>query len=365
MEIPLGHEFIRNTEWRKRTSQIRSRVDSVTRLFRSKKYSAPDDFFFSFEDLSLIGKEYWFLYFNVPGTRQQAVMTFGRSEEEVGVNRARVPRTVDHPHPRPGNAIKCAAVCWLYGGKKQVVIDSQADVSLQASGKRNLLCAKNGRGDSASIEGKYPDFRISLLHNGKSVFSARASPQKEGLPYEIIQTPRAPIAKALGAVIVNYYFDFAGVLDGKKVHGKAYLQKVVATIPFVPWNWVRVQFSHGATFDFFAAKLHDNAPAELQFASNNSLDVGGRRIRAAGRLKIESWFKGEQRKWLLSGKDFYLAMETYSAQPFIMTQKTVFRYDEYLVRVTDFAMKSGGRIYSLSDLGEGSGIVEDANGYLI
>ena len=62
-------------------------------------------------------------------------------------------------------------------------------------------------------------------------------------------------------------------------------------------------------------------------------------------------------------------METYSMHPFVMRQKTVFRYDEYLVRVTDLSVRTGGKAKkktrSLADLGKGFGLVEDASGYLL
>ena len=47
-----------------------------------------------------------------------------------------------------------------------------------------------------------------------------------------------------------------------------------------------------------------------------------------------------------------------------MKQKTVFQYDEFLVRVKAFAFRDGAREYTLSDLGGGVGLAEDASGYL-
>lgn len=388
MKISLGKEFLSNADWLKKAANMRFRMDAMSRFFQSRNYSAQasirsraesvaklfqqrnypdaDELFFSFEDLPMMGKEYWFLHFCVPGSKQQAVLTFGRAEGDVQVNRKAVKANGQKRIvPLPGDAIKCAAVCWMYSDRKKVVLDSHADVKIGGTGGNKRLCATSGKSNEVCIEGDYPHYRVQLVKGGKKIFSAKVCQPKKGIPFEIVQMLRSPFAKGFGAVMVNYYFDFSGTMDGRKVCGKAYLQKVVAAMPLAPWNWVRISFSGGAGFDFFAAKPFGNTPAEIHFACNDYLEINGKRIRPPSELKLESWFDGEGRKWLLSGKDFYLAMESYSVQPFVMRQKTVFRYDEYLVKVTDFAMKAGGRTYRLSGLGEGSGMVEDASGYLI
>ncbi len=364
MKLSLGKELLSNEGWLRKAAQLRARFDSVHRLFHTKKYSHPDDLFFSYENLPIMGKEYWFLHFSVPGTKMQSVLTFGRAEGDVTVNRTPVKKHAGS-YSLPGNAIKCAAVCWQYGRKKQVVIDSHANVVLDCSDEKSRLCAASGPKNKVCVEGKYPNYRVLLRKAGKAIFTAKVFSPKKGKPFEIINILRSPIARGFGAVMVNYYFEFDGVMEGKRVNGKAYLQKVVAVLPLAPWNWVRVQFANGAAGDFFMGKPLGNSGSEIHFACNDYLELNGERIRPEGHLSLESWFDGENRKWLLSGKNFYLAMETYALQPFVMRQKTVFRYDEYLVCVTDFRMKAGGKTYSLSDLGAASGIVEDASGYLI
>ena len=92
----------------------------------------------------------------------------------------------------------------------------------------------------------------------------------------------------LGVVIGSYFFsslcqknyDFKGKLDGKKLSGKAYLQKVVAVLPLAPWNWVRLHFSNGDIVDFFTAKPL-GSKSDMRFACNDYIELNGKRIMVA------------------------------------------------------------------------------------
>ncbi|MFA6214631.1 MAG: hypothetical protein WC717_05140 [Candidatus Micrarchaeia archaeon] len=343
-------------EWKKKTGELNSKLEEFSRLFSSKNYPTPDELFFEIEDLPSFGKEYWFLHFCAPPRKEQVILTVGRSVDPVRVNDKAVPEddTLE--------GVVCAAVCWLYSQKgKQVVFDSTARVRLEKGEKSNLLEARQGK-SKITITGKYPSFGVELVKGGRKIFTARAFPPREGLPYELVHLMKTPLAPRFGAAMINYYFDFEGVLEGKKLSGKAYLQKVVAVLPLAPWNWVRLHFAKGVALDFFAGKPLGEK-SKLHFACNDYVEIKGRRVKLRD-LKLFYHLSGDRRIWILSGKNLFAVMESYALQPFIMKQKTTFRYDEYIVKVTSFAMREGGREYTLSDLGEGVGLVEDASGYL-
>lgn len=348
--------------------QVISRIRAIGRLFKTRHYADPDKLFFTFEDLPMMGKEYWFLYFLVPGGKKQTVLTFGRAEDPVMVNQTSVDKAMERGgwNAQP-DSLHCAAVCWMHDEKKKVLIDSHAQVRLEREGegrKVNRLTASSGPQHRVIVEGKYPEYEIRLVDDGKTIFSAHAHPPKKGMPYEIVNLLRTPLVSQFGAVMANYYFEFEGKMNGRALAGKAYLQKVVAVMPLAPWNWVRLEFAGGAAFDFFAAKPLGNGKRELHFACNDFLEIRGRKIKT-GKLTLSSWLTGGKRRWLLTGKDFFLSMESFAMQPFVMKQKMTFRYDEYLVVVRDFAMKAEGKTYTLDKLGAGSGIVEEASGYLM
>jgi len=331
---------------------------SFAALFKSRHYAGPDDLFFSLEELPVMGKEYWFLHFCAPPNEEQVVVTVGRSVDPVQVNDQALRSGILHP-----DSVSCAAVCWYHSKRRQVAIDSLAQVSVSKKGRERSLTIQRGA-NSVVVSGHYPHFSISLTHRGHEVFRAHAHPPKHGLPYEKVHLLKNPIAPRLGAAMVNYYFDFEGKLEGKPLRGKAYLQKVVAVMPLAPWNWVRVHFAKGAALDFFAGKPFGDQKPSMHFASNDFFEVAGHRVRLGG-VKLTSWLSGSKRRWLLSGPNLLLAMESYSLQTFSMKQKTKFQYDEYLVRVTDFVYARGPVCHTLQDLGPGVGLVEDASGYLI
>lgn len=356
---------VRGASWRQSSTALVSRMKFVQNLFKRKDYANQDDFFFTIEDLPYLGKEYWFMHFVVPGSDEQVVITAGRSQEAVQVNRSKVRENAGSISgaESPGIA-DCAAVCWMYSGKKEVFIDSSGVVGLKKTNTGHRLFFRKGRNEM-SIKGAYPDFDIELRSGNKPVFSVKASAKKVGDAWEMHRLLENPVVKGVGAVIVNYFFDFDGEIRGKRVRGKAYLQKVVATVPFAPWNWVRIEFKGGDAFDYFAGKpLGVDFGPMVHFLCNNYLELGGERHKING-MKLESFIEGENRRWVLSGEGIFLSMESYSLQPFSMKQKTRFQYDEYLVRVTDFYCRVGDRAYTLKDMGPGSGIIEDAYGYLI
>ena len=344
-------------EWKKKTGELDRKLSEFYRLFKSKKYPTPDELFFEIEDLPSFGKEYWFLHFCAPPNEEQVILTVGRSVDPVRVN------DKDVPEGNARDGVMCAAVCWLYSQKqKQVLFDSTARMRLEKGQSSNLLEAKDQE-SKMTIKGKYPSFSVELARGKKRIFSARAVPPKEGLPYELVHLMKTPLAPRFGAAMINYYFDFTGTLHGKKMSGKAYLQKVVAVLPLAPWNWVRLHFSKGATIDFFAGKPLGQK-SQMHFACNDYVELDGRRFKLSD-LKLKSYLEGEKKIWVLSGKNLFVVMESYALQPFVMRQKTTFCYDEYIVKVRALAIREVGKEYSLADFGEGVGLVEDAYGYLL
>ncbi|MCI0503260.1 hypothetical protein L0Y65_00955 [Candidatus Micrarchaeota archaeon] len=357
---------VSDISWRRSASALTERMRAMKRLLEGREYPHPDSFFFAIEDLPYMGKEYWFLHFVVPGSDEQVVITAGRSQEPVKVNKTKVrdvaPKAAGD---KDAKVVDCAAVCWMYSGKKEVFIDAGGQVGLSGKGESQRIFFRNAQNEM-SMSGAYPQFDIVLKKGGHEVFYANARPKKRGLPWEM--PPRmiaSPIFKGYDALLVNYYFDFKGRMRGKPVKGRAYLQKVVAAIPLAPWNWVRLEFAKGATLDYFAGKpLGENAGPKVRFPCNDFVEIDGKRIKMSD-LEIQSFMDGETRRWVLSGKNLFVSMESYSLQPFSMKQNTVFQYDEYLVRVKDFVLRGGKKTYTLKDLGPASGIIEDAYGYLL
>jgi len=341
---------------------LQSRLNAFKSTFRKKDYKQPDDLFFAIEDLPFIGKEYWFLHFCTPGSKDQVILTFGRALDAVQVNRTNVDKSTKRSVGLKINKIPCAAVVWLYDSKKgkQVILNSQVSLSLKGGSGDKTLEAKKGK-SNAKVVGKYPKYEISLLKNNCRIFVANVRPSKNRVPYEIIRMFSQPLAPGLGAAMVNYYFDFKGKMLGRNVHGSAYLQKVIAAIPLAPWNWVRMHFKDGTVVDFFAGKPlgSDN----VKVACVAYLEHKGKRTKFDC-PKLDYIGDADERSWTLRGKGFLLCMKSYCVQRFKMRSKTEFIYDEFLVTAANFVAKVNGKTITLDDVGAGSGIVEEASGYL-
>jgi len=372
---PVLKKTISSPSWKAKLSGFSDKFSAFSRLFKSKHYASADDLFFAIEDLPSMGKEYWFLYFCAPHTDSQVILTLGRSSEPVKVNETELP----DENPAQGS-VNCAAVCWMHSGRKRVLFDSTAQVRVESGRGKKSILASNGK-NRMRVNGKYPHYDVLLESNGKELFKAHIFLSKKDMPYEMIHLLKNPVVPRFGAAMINYYFDFKGHLLGTAIaskrdcahsrsganleplSGKAYLQKVVAVLPLAPWNWARLQFESGAALDFFKPKPLGEG-IDMQFACNDHFEFNGKRIPLRG-LKLQQFLDGEKTRFMLTSKDLFISMETYSLQPFVMRQKTVFRYDEYLVKVTDFAFRSEGRLFTLADVGQGRGIVEDASGYLL
>lgn len=309
-----------------RASALRSRLDSAARLFAKRGDKGVDEFFFSQEELPLTGKEYWFLDFvSTKGDRKQLILTFGRSEAETRVNHKRV---------RSG---KHAAVAWAFTNKKRALFDEVTEVSVEkGSIKSGKFC----------LSGAFPKYELCV---GKRTRLKLSAP-KRGLAREKLSF----FLRGLGLGLANLFLDFKGELEGAPFEGRCYVQKVVAVVPFMPWNWVRVAFKDGSTLDYFSPKLglsksgyefrrrgkYYHAPSKKSFELHD--------------LRIKRLAGG---RWILEGEGFNALLKSYAFEPFEFKGIGGFRYDEYFVECLDLHCKG-------KDNSGGAGIFEDAYGLM-
>ncbi|MFA4946378.1 MAG: hypothetical protein WC607_02440 [Candidatus Micrarchaeia archaeon] len=310
-----------------RASALRSRLDSTARLFTKRGDKSVDEFFFSQESLPLTGKEYWFLDFvSTKGDRKQLILTFGRSEAETRVNGKRV------------CCGKHAAVAWAFVDAKRKLFDEVAEVSV----KPGSISSKK-----FCFSGAFPHYE---LHVGKrthlQLTAAKRGRAREKLSFFV---------RGLGLGLANLFLDFRGELEGTPFEGRCYVQKVVAVVPFLPWNWVRVAFRDGSTLDYFTPKLgFSKAGYEFRRRGRYYHAPSGKSFELRD-LRIKRLPGGQ---WLLEGEGFNALFEEYASEPFKFEGIGGFRYDEYFVECTSLYYK--GRVNS-----GGAGIIEDAYGLML
>ncbi len=285
-----------------------------------------DEFLFSQVPLAPGGKEYWFIQIaSTSGDKTQLVLTFGRSFFDAWVN------------GRAGHGGKVAAVGWYYSGKKNVFVEES--VALEAT--KNSLKAR-----SFELTGAFPHYELSA-GNGTRL---KLSTPKSGVPFEALDAS----ANSLGLGMYNLYLDARGTIGGKKFSGFAYVQKVIVTAPFVPWNWLRLTFPNKSVLDFYAVRLDKLDLGEYLFHSGTYRLPSGKTVKL-GNCRLRK-LAGD--RWVLEGNEVVAYLKTYAFKQFLLKGRGEFHYDEYFVECTDFVFKD-------VKLKKGIGLIEDAYGFLL
>ncbi|MFH0972231.1 MAG: hypothetical protein V1835_06750 [Candidatus Micrarchaeota archaeon] len=319
---------------------------TLNRLLGFKNFTAADDFFFNFVELPPLGKEYWFLHFTDPKTGHQLIVTFGRANMAMDINRMKVRGSTN-----ASGSTDCAAVIWLFDGEKKLLLNSKVRAAIVRERAGNSLRFES-RGTAFDISGKYPHYALTYSQNGKELINLKIMKSRRGRPYEIQNL----LVNKIGYGLVNIYFDFEGKLVGKPISGKCYVQKVIITSPFLPWNWGRFYFQNGDIFEFFAL-YYPLLPGKFRLFSNaHYFDFKANRTMQFKDLNIEKTPAGD--RWHIYGKDYTLFAKSYSSHPFIMRRFGEFKYLEYLAEAVDFSVH--GR-----DKGIGYGFLEDAFGFVV
>ena len=336
---------IQKSASKKATSALFESLHSLNDFLGYKNYRAADDFFFKFEKLPSFGKEHWFLYFVDPSSKRQLVATFGRSVEDMDINRVRIKTGTGG-----GIEADCAAVIWYFDGKKKVLLNKKTRTHIGRWGKSNSLNFHSGK-NKFDFMGKYPDYSMRYDSGGKNMFSLKIMKSSKGRPFEI----QNMLAGRMGFGLVNIYFDFVGSLMGKKFEGKCYVQKVILTSPFIPWNWGRFYTDCGI-LDFFTI-YSPFLPAKIKLFTNvHYYDYRAGKMSYFKDLNIEK--SPDSTHWHIYGKDYSLFAKAYSSHPFTFKGIGKFTYLEYFSEALDLTIK--GR-----NCGKGTGIIEDAYGFVI
>jgi len=311
-------------------------------LDKLKRYKKTEEFLFKFEKLPKFGKEYWYFHLVNPKERQQLLVTLGRAKADFKVRGKKLKeREFD------AEKSKCAAVAWLYDGDKEVLIDGTADVEIQ--------------GQELIVSNKETEIRIKkgalLIKKGrKTVCDVKIKDPGTSRSSEIVSF----FVDKFGGGMGNLFHVFRGRLNGKPFEGSAYLQKVVASFPSVPWHWVRLAFEDGSVFDLF----NINIAGKQVFSRLNFYYAKEDRNHVIENIKINTYL--EKEKWVAEKKDeVFLEASAYSIQPFVIKTIGEFHYDEYMIEAKDLEIKLGKKKITLEELGKGQGTSENAYGFTL
>ncbi len=335
----------------------KDRYKTIERLvIRKEKRKAVDSLFFSFDELPLFGKEYWFMKFTSDtGSKTQLLFMFGRSAGDVEINGKYLENKKLSQDKHQGYVVS-----WAYDDEQKSIVDDQSTIKIS----KTSIDVKN-KSIFASFSGCFPEYNLNISKNDKEICSLKITePENETLKFEICENYKA----FFGYDLVNLYFDFKGKLFGKDFSGKCYVQKVVVVGPFIPWRWGRIVFKNNSILTYFIPNLE---VLGLEYRIDpyfSYYDSVSKKSYKYTDVDVYAFPCAENHtRWIVTGNknNLFIGMKSYSYETFRFKKWSNFTYVEYLVEVIDFSLTFDGKSISLKDVGGGIGMVEDTGGYVL
>jgi len=337
--------------------EIKEGTDKIERLLlKTESKRGIDDLLFSFEDLPLFGKEYWFMKFTSDdGSRRQFFLMFGRSAGDIEVNGRYVENSMIINDKTEGYCVS-----WAYDGMKRNLTDDPGTIEVKDG---RVSCSSKDM--TADFHGSFPKYMLDISNNGEKVCCLEISePEDNNYNSELSEFFRG----LFGYRFANLYFDFKGVLFDKEFSGKCYAQKVIVVGPLIPWKWSRIIFKNGSVLTYYIPNIEI---VGVEYEIHNSMefyDAEARKLHRFKKAKVHEYpsKKGDKR-WVLTAEDgkVFMVTKSYCKESFSFTNNFNFRYIENLVDVVDFQIEIDGEVVTLKETGSGLGMVEDTSGFVI
>ena len=340
-------------------NDIEKRFKKIKLLFIRKEWTDVDEMFFSFEPLPIRGKEYWFLLFTSPESKNgmQFMVTFGRyNMKKISINGKTISKK-----QFDDNSWRCALSAWYYNGKLNKIPTFASKVKIE----NNEIHATGKKFDFA-FSGKYPEYKLNFSESGKEICNLKFSEAKNDRKYLVSEYFRG----GLGFGNINLYLDFEGKLDGSDFKGRCYVQKVVITapIPNVPWNWGRICFKDGSLFEFLQPYVALTKFKRKFSESARFYDAKTDKVHTFDKVDVLK-FGRRKTQFLVHAKseteEVTMMTRTCGLKKFKIGSIGALAYDEHLVNVSSFSFECMKKHISLDDLGNGVGLLEDGHGYVV
>ncbi|WP_094227745.1 hypothetical protein [Methanolobus psychrotolerans] len=336
---------------------IKESKDKIERLLLKKELNKGiHELLFSFEELPLFGKEYWFMKFTAnDGSRCQFFLMFGRSAGDIEVNGRYVENSRIINDRTDGYC-----VCWAYDEVQRKITDHLGVIEVKED---EVTCSTQDI--QANFHGSFPEYTLDISSGGKNICRLDIKEPADG----IYNSELSENFKSLfGYRVANLYFDFKGVLFEKNFSGKCYVQKVIVIGPLVPWKWSRIVFRNGSILTYYIPNIEF---VGLEYNIRNFMefyDGDTKSIQRFKKAKVHEYpsEKGDKR-WVITAEDdrVFVVMRSYCKEHFNFTKNFNFSYVENLVDVLDLKIETDDKVITLEETGSGLGMVEDTSGFVI
>ncbi|MFH1722489.1 MAG: hypothetical protein ABH950_07805 [Candidatus Altiarchaeota archaeon] len=265
-------------------------------------------------------------------------------------------------HPLNRSNLDGAVAAWYFDGEKMRhdYVLEQCYMSITETG----LESESNTPTSFKIEGTRNIIRIG----DNMEFEAESKGTHE-FTQPIYGFDKYPFGKGYSILRLNH-LKLKGKVDGKKITGSAYFQRVFVNAPVPQWYWGIMHFQKGAVLTYFNPSLYGKSlNKDISF-------FDGKKMHSFDEIKVKReggeipsfYVKSENEKERI---EFTVKAYSHSSWTFrkkmfgLIPNKLV--YNEYPSTITKFRLKNkrnGGTII-LDDLGSSVGNVEHTTGLLI
>ena len=325
-------------------------------LVKNEANKCIDDLLFSFEELPLFGKEYWFMKFTANDeSRRQFFLMFGRSAGYIAINC----RYVENNKIINGKT-DGYCVSWAYDDVQKTITDDLGIIEVK---DEKVTCSN--KDIQVDFYGLFPKYMLGITTNEKKIGSLDIKkPADNNYNSELAEDFRG----LFGYRLANLYFDFKGVLFDKNFSGKCYVQKVIVVGPFVPWKWSRIIFRNGSILTYYIPSIEIGGVGYNIHNSMDFYDADTKKMHSFKKAKVCEFpsEKGDKR-WIITAEKgkVFMVMKSYCKESFSFRNNFNFSYVENLVDIVDFQIETESGIITLKETGSGLGMVEVTSGFFI
>jgi hypothetical protein len=304
---------------------------------------------------------FWLFFFNNPYNpkkpRQLMILWSSKNVKKISCNDLQI--VLNHTDDRRN--LDGAVAAWYYDGKKthHNFVLEQCNLkitgnSLTSDSKIPTSFTTNGTQSIVKI-GEDMEFVMDQLYDHEF-----ATPSYHGKNF---------IGKKGYNILKINHQELGGIVDGKKIEGSAYFQRVFVNAPAVPWYWGIFHFDNGAiltyTNQFFFGK---SIKEDISF-------FDGKKIHSFEQIKVMRK-GGEVPNFNVTGENenetIKFTVRSYAHSWWTFKKRSLgfipnkLTYNEYPAIVTDFVCKNteDGKTISQKVLGNAVGNAEHTVGYL-
>jgi hypothetical protein len=338
-------------------NELKESKNRIERLFLKKKSGKNiDDLLFSFDDLPLFGKEYWFMKFTAnDGSKRQFFLMFGRTDGDIEVNGRYIKDSKVSDNRTEGYCVS-----WEYDEKQRTITDDLCTIEI----KDDIIACFNDN-ISAEFCGSFPEYSLNIMEAGKKFCSLTI---KKPENTEFISELSEQFKGLFGFRLANLYFDFEGQLSCNDFSGKCYAQKVIVVGPFIPWKWSRIVFRNGSILTYFVPSIEVMGVEYDIYNSMSFYDSMTQKMHYFEKVSVHEYpSEKEDKRWIVTaeGNKVFVVMKSYCKKSFSFRKDFDFKYIENLVEVIDLKIETNYDVITLDTTGSGQGMVEDTSGFVI